>query len=502
MALCQPECRGPSPPERDPTTLGVAPTASRRTDAVDDGAGGLALAVRATVDEPGLEEPLAGPGRRTRPPVGLLAPPARLFDGEADAGLFDGEVDGAANGGLFDGEVDGGANGGARVGVFDGAVDGGLGMGTGNGGLDVALVDGAVDGGLGVGLVDGGLDGGLGMGLVDGGSGIGLVDGPAMGLVDAVDGGLDVGLFDGAVAANLFDGAAGAAPYAVEVDAPPDATEVDAARGPTEVDAARDAAEVDARPGQTEVEAARDATEVDSGGSLANELKALEIQLAAVRAELDRQRAVSAARKARCLELELTIAGGRRAVEHEIEYATSNLARACALAVADRDRAVARQAEAVSGREAAVRSRARMELQRDEAIRQRELAEARLDEAVAERDEARRQGDTLRGAQVTLLKQRRSERANPSPRRSTPPPVAPAATLPSSAPPKPGTARSAKTSSAGSVLEPGRAARHRRGHGHGDPTKLDVWRIRLLAVIGLLCLVPLLVWVVRSLLGT
>jgi len=149
----------------------------------------------------------------------------------------------------------------------------------------------------------------------------------------------------------------------------------------------------------------------DTSGSLGSELKGLELQLGAVRAELDDRRAAAVEREARCQELERALANVRREAEYEVEYANDELVRSRAIAVADRDRAVAQHEEAVIDREAALRARRRIEIQRDEAIAQREAAEERRDEAIAQCDEARRQRDEIQVARRALQKQLKHERA-------------------------------------------------------------------------------------------
>jgi len=158
---------------------------------------------------------------------------------------------------------------------------------------------------------------------------------------------------------------------------------------------------------------ATDAPESDTSGSLGSELKGLELelQLGAVRAELDDRRAAAVEREARCQELERALANVRREAEYEAEYATDELVRSRAIAVADRDRAVAQHEEAVIDREAALRARRRIEIQRDEAIAQREAAEERRDEAIAQCDEAHRQRDEIQVARRALQKQLKHERA-------------------------------------------------------------------------------------------
>ncbi|HWC26233.1 MAG TPA: hypothetical protein VG474_06575 [Solirubrobacteraceae bacterium] len=87
------------------------------------------------------------------------------------------------------------------------------------------------------------------------------------------------------------------------------------------------------------------------------------------------------------------------------------LAGARAAAERDRDRALAQLAEAVAAREAAVRSHRRMELAHDEALRARERAEAELAAMQVQRDEANAQRDELVLAYGALRRHLQAERA-------------------------------------------------------------------------------------------
>ena len=138
-----------------------------------------------------------------------------------------------------------------------------------------------------------------------------------------------------------------------------------------------------------------------------------------LRAELHEARALVAARDARIRELEQEGARQRRAA-HDAEVSKEAATRSYAMAIADRDRALAQLEEAVSDREAAIRTRARMEAQRDEAIAQRETAEARRNDARAQRNEARRQRDEALVAHRSLQKQLKSEWAQADRARSMP----------------------------------------------------------------------------------
>jgi hypothetical protein len=138
-----------------------------------------------------------------------------------------------------------------------------------------------------------------------------------------------------------------------------------------------------------------------------------------LRSELDEAHALVAARDARIRELEQEGARQRRAA-HDAEVAREAATRSYAMAIADRDRALAQLEEAVSDREAAIRTRARMEAQRDEAIAQRETAEARRNDARTQRNEARRQRDEALVAHRALQKQLKSEWAQADRARAIP----------------------------------------------------------------------------------
>jgi hypothetical protein len=237
--------------------------------------------------------------------------------------------------------------------------------------------------------------------------------------------------------------------------------------------------------------------DLNASGSLGNELSSLEVQLDAVRADLDQQRALAAERAARCSELELAAARDRRAAEHEIEYTTSNLVRAHSIAVADRDRAVAQHEEAVSSREAAVRTRQRMEALRDEAIAERDAAQARRDEAIAQRDEARRQRDELRSAHRALQKQLKSATAHVTPKRAAPPQPADAD----------GSRPSDQPTAAAPNDDPVAPALHTAPRLRGSPhpgnglTDADLWGIRILGTIGAVCFITLVVFIMKAVVG-
>jgi hypothetical protein len=153
---------------------------------------------------------------------------------------------------------------------------------------------------------------------------------------------------------------------------------------------------------------------------LRDELHALDRQLAELRQALaaaaeqevrrrqSEEAAAVAEREARGRQSEQA-ATAERAAADQVRTAGDDLARAHAMAVLDRDRAHAQREEAVVDREAAVRARSRMEAQRDEALAQREAADARLDEAIAQRDDARRQRDEILLAHRAPQGQRESE---------------------------------------------------------------------------------------------
>jgi hypothetical protein len=261
----------------------------------------------------------------------------------------------------------------------------------------------------------------------------------------------------------------------------------DAAEPPRLFDAARDTAALPDRPVECE--------EPDSP----------ELQLVGVRAELARQQVAAAESAARCVELERAVARERRAAEHEIEYTTSNLVRAHAIAVADRDRAVAQHEEAVEAREAAVRTRQRMETQRDEAIARSEAAEARRDEATAQRNDARRERDELRAAYRALQKQLKTTAPPAGSKRPAPQPAADQPPGPAAGPTPRGEAGVAVPLAETVAPAPpipvgplGRGAQRDADHGL---TSADRWGIRLLVTTGGLCFAALLVFLIKALFG-
>jgi hypothetical protein len=269
---------------------------------------------------------------------------------------------------------------------------------------------------------------------------------------------------------------------------------------------------------------------LDEEPGLQEEPRPLEAQLADLRAELDHQRAIAAEWEERCRAVEVSAARDRRAAEHEAEYTTSNLVRAHAMAVADRNRALAQHEEAVAAREAAVRTRERMEAQRDEAIAQREAAEARRDEAIAQRDDARKQREALHAAHRALRKQLKTDRSHAAPTRSPPPRADTDATSQAAGPDATSPADADATSQAGSpaaaprpdadatlpadsdksvadavipaspiaaqwLLTGGQAERH------SGLTRGDQWAIRFFGTVGALCFIALLAVFMKALAG-
>jgi hypothetical protein len=147
--------------------------------------------------------------------------------------------------------------------------------------------------------------------------------------------------------------------------------------------------------------------------TLRDELDGVERRLDDMHAELREARAHAAEREARCRELEQAVARERRATEAARD-ADDEFVRSHAMAILDRDRAMAQHAEAVSDREAAVRARKRMERQRDEAVAAGDAAEARREEVLAERDDVRKQRDDLLLAHQALQAQLKHEWAQAS----------------------------------------------------------------------------------------
>jgi hypothetical protein len=233
---------------------------------------------------------------------------------------------------------------------------------------------------------------------------------------------------------------------------------------------------------------------------LREELGALELRLEAVREELHEARALAAERESRCRELEGLVEEERRAAG-AAGQAGDDIVRAHAMAVLDRDRALAQLAEAVGDREAAVRARRRMEAQRDEAVAEREAAEARRAAAIAERDELRRQRDevvmaheSLRAQLTTGLAQAErtpavaDARPRPAVEAQTPAREAPAA----SADAPSGVRRIPAARSIAGELH--RARRERQG----AVTKWDMWAIRVFGSLAALSFITLLVMILKA----
>jgi hypothetical protein len=248
--------------------------------------------------------------------------------------------------------------------------------------------------------------------------------------------------------------------------------------------------------------------------TLRDELHDVERQLDTMHAELRDARADAAEREARCRELEQAVLRERRAASSASD-ADDEFVRSHAMAVLDRDRAMAQLEEAVGDREAAVRARKRMEGQRDEALAVREAAEARRDEALAERDETRRQRDELLLAHQALQSQlkhewaRESVESEPGPERALAPEPA---------------AGHERTQSlrAGGAVEP---SRRRRGLPGEEPigvrtipaartvaaslhrskrerehtvTAYDMWAVRILGTVAALAFISLLVMILKA----
>ena len=268
--------------------------------------------------------------------------------------------------------------------------------------------------------------------------------------------------------------------------------------------------------------------------TLREELRALERRLGLTREELHDTRALAAERAARCRELEQAAAARRRDVG-DVETEKQELLHAQAMAVLDRDRAIAQREEAVADREAAVRTRARMEVQRDEALKAQISAAARRDEAIGERDEMRRQRDEVLLAHRALQDQRRGElaaaqrqarddaRAAPAPAPSplqapAPAAAADASAAPASTPATPADpptqpfaapaarlqtdARGAERPSGVRVIPAPRTVsahlhRAHREQGSGV-TQFDLWVVRILGTVAALAFIALLVMILKA----
>lgn len=258
---------------------------------------------------------------------------------------------------------------------------------------------------------------------------------------------------------------------------------------------------------------------------LRDELGSIERELDATQAELRDARARTAEREERCRELEQAVARERRAT-NEAQDADGDLVRAHAMAVLDRDRALAQCAEAVNDREAAVRARKRMERQRNEALAARSEAEARRDEVLAERDEVRRQRDELLLAHQALRAQLKgslagAERTGPLPGLAATPveldaakPVGPARNGGSRSPARERTARRAEPASPPDAdgdpdaplgVRTIPAARAVAGSLHRSErernagvTPYDMWAIRILGSVAALAFISLLVMILKA----
>jgi hypothetical protein len=240
---------------------------------------------------------------------------------------------------------------------------------------------------------------------------------------------------------------------------------------------------------------------------LRDELRSIERELDATHAELRDAQAQAAEREARCRELEQAVARERHTTS-AAQVADDELLRAHAMAILDRDRALAQLAEAVDDREAAVRARTRMERQRDEAVAVREAAGARRDEALAERDEARRQRDELLLAHQALQAQLTSALAEtartealPSlePGRTEPlPSLEPARRepLPSLEPARTDAPIGVRTIPAARTIA---ASLHRSQRERGaGVTRYDMWAIRILGSVAALAFISLLVMILKA----
>ncbi len=237
--------------------------------------------------------------------------------------------------------------------------------------------------------------------------------------------------------------------------------------------------------------------------TLRDELAGVEGQLDSMHAELRDARAAAAQHEARCRELEQSVARERRAA-HDARDADDELVRAHAMAVLDRDRAMAQHAEAVKDREAAVRARARMEHQCDAALARCADAEARRDEGLAERDTIREQRDELLLAHQALQAQLHAEWGEAE--RTKPLAVAP----PSPAPPSPAPPSSAppeeeflgeqplgvrKIPRARTVAASLHRSQREREH---VVTRYDLWAVRILGSVAALAFISLLVMILKA----
>ena len=191
----------------------------------------------------------------------------------------------------------------------------------------------------------------------------------------------------------------------------------------------------------------------------------------------------------RVRELEGVVARERQ-VAHDAERARDEVGRAQAIAVADRDRAIAQLEESVIDREAAVRTRARMEAERDEAILQR-------DAAIADRDESRAQRDEVLLAHRALRRRLKAERVHSERRQEAPqPPSDGVAQQPHAGVSQPPSAAPRAVRTVAAQLH--RAGRELgRGQGNGL-TQWDMWVVRILGTVAALAFISLLVMILKA----
>ena len=221
--------------------------------------------------------------------------------------------------------------------------------------------------------------------------------------------------------------------------------------------------------------------------TLRDELAGVESQLDSMHAELRDARATAAEHEARCRELEQSVARERRA-SYDARDADDELVRAHAMAVLDRDRALAQHAEAVKDREAAVRARTRMERQRDAALAERADAETRRDEALAERDTIRAQRDELLLAHQALQAQLHAEWGEAA--RAKPLAVAPEDEFLAEEP-----LGVRKIPRARTVAASLHRSQREREH---VVTRYDMWAVRILGSVAALAFISLLVMILKA----
>jgi hypothetical protein len=228
-------------------------------------------------------------------------------------------------------------------------------------------------------------------------------------------------------------------------------------------------------------------------GTLREELQALERRLAVTREELHETRALAAEREARCRELEQAAAARRRDADG-IDAQGEELLHAQAMAVLDRDRAIAQREEAVADREAAVRTRKRMETHLVEAVQAQAAAEARRDAVIAERDEMRRQRDEVLLAHRALQDQRKGDLA--AAQRQAHDDDAPAPPLEA-----PGV-RGDERPSGVRVIPAARTVATHLHRAHREPgsgvTQFDLWVMRILGTVAAVAFIALLVMILKA----